>query len=83
YLRANPQAEVRIVGHTDEFGGSFEETQRLSEQRAQQVVEYLVRRGISRSRLLASGVGTRQPVADNRTPEGRLQNRRVEIVVVQ
>jgi outer membrane protein OmpA-like peptidoglycan-associated protein len=83
YLRANPQAEVRIVGHTDEFGGTLEETQYISEQRAQQVVEYLVRRGISRSRLFASGVGARQPIADNRTPEGRLRNRRVEIVVVQ
>lgn len=83
YLRTNPQAEVRIIGHTDEFGGSLEETQRISEQRAQQVVEYLVRRGISRSRLLASGVGARQPIADNRTPEGRLQNRRVEIIAVQ
>ncbi len=83
YLRANPGAEVRIIGHTDEFGGTLEETQRISEQRAQQVVEYLVRRGISRSRLLASGVGARQPIADNRTPEGRLRNRRVEIIVVQ
>ncbi|MCS7177365.1 MAG: OmpA family protein [Candidatus Kapabacteria bacterium] len=83
YLRARPQAEVRIVGHTEEFGGSLEETQRISEQRAQQVVEYLARRGISRSRLLASGVGARQPIADNRTPEGRLRNRRVEIIVVE
>jgi outer membrane protein OmpA-like peptidoglycan-associated protein len=83
YLRANPQAEVRIVGHTDDFGGGLEETQRISEQRAQAVVEYLVQRGISRARLLASGMGTRQPIADNRTAAGRAQNRRVEIVVVQ
>ncbi len=83
YLRTNPQAEVRIIGHTDEFGGTLEETQRISEERAQQVVEYLVQRGISRSRLLASGVGARQPIADNRTLQGRLQNRRVDIIVVQ
>jgi len=83
YLRLNPQAEVRIVGHTDDFGGSLEETQRISEQRAQAVVEYLVQRGISRARLLASGMGARQPIADNRTAAGRAQNRRVEIVVVQ
>jgi outer membrane protein OmpA-like peptidoglycan-associated protein len=83
YLRANPQAEVRIVGHTDDFGGGLEETQRISEQRAQAVVEYLVQRGISRVRLLASSMGTRQPIADNRTAAGRAQNRRVEIVVVQ
>ncbi len=83
YLRANPQAEVRIVGHTDDFGGSLEETQRISEQRAQAVVEYLVQRGISPARLLASGIGARQPIADNRTAAGRAQNRRVEIVVVQ
>ncbi len=83
YLRANPQAEVRIVGHTDDFGGSLEETQRISEQRAQAVVEYLVQRGISPARLLASGMGARQPIADNRTAAGRAQNRRVEIVVVQ
>lgn len=83
YLRSNPSAEVRIIGHTDEFGGTLEETQSISEQRAQQVVEYLVRRGISRSRLFASGVGARQPIADNRTAEGRLRNRRVDIIVVQ
>ncbi len=83
YLRANPQAEVRIVGHTDDFGGGLGETQRISEQRAQAVVEYLVQRGINRARLLASGMGARQPIADNRTAAGRAQNRRVEIVVVQ
>lgn len=83
YLQANPRAEVRIVGHADNFGGSPTETQRISDERALQVVRYLQRKGISRDRLLASGLGSRRPVQDNRSPRGRAANRRVEITIVQ
>ncbi|MCS7303015.1 MAG: OmpA family protein, partial [Candidatus Kapabacteria bacterium] len=83
YLKQNPRAEVRIVGHSDNFGGSPVETQRVSDERALQVVRYLMSKGIPRGRLLASGMGARNPIQSNRTPQGRMANRRVEITVVQ
>ncbi len=83
YLRKNPTAEVRIVGHADNFGGTPTETQRVSDERALQVVRYLIRQGISRDRLLASGMGARTPIQNNRTQQGRAANRRVEITIVQ
>jgi len=83
YLKQNPRAEVRIVGHSDNFGGTPAETQRASDERALQVVRYLMSKGIPRERLLASGMGARSPIQSNRTPQGRLANRRVEITVVQ
>lgn len=82
YLRANPKAQVRIVGHTDAFGTPAE-TQRVSEDRANQVKQYLRRKGIPTGQIFDSGVGARQPVADNRTEDGRRKNRRVEIVIVE
>ncbi len=82
YLRSNPDAQVRIVGHTDAFGTPAE-TQRVSEDRADQVKQYLRRKGIPTGRIFDSGVGARQPVADNRTEDGRRQNRRVEIVIIE
>ncbi len=83
YLKQNPRAEVRIVGHADNFGGTPAETQRASDERALQVVRYLMSKGIPRERLLASGMGARSPIQSNRTPQGRIANRRVEITVVQ
>ncbi len=83
YLKQNPRAEVRIVGHSDNFGGTPEQTQRISDERALQVVRYLMSKGIARERLLASGMGARNPIQSNRTPQGRMANRRVEITIVQ
>ncbi|MCX8050631.1 MAG: OmpA family protein [Chlorobi bacterium] len=83
YLKQNPRAEVRIVGHSDNFGGSPAQTQRVSDERALQVVRYLLSKGIPRERLLASGLGARSPIQSNRTPQGRAANRRVEITIVQ
>ncbi len=83
YLKQNPRAEVRIVGHSDNFGGTPAQTQRVSDERALQVVRYLMSKGISRDRLLASGMGARNPIQSNRTPQGRMANRRVEITIVQ
>lgn len=82
YLRTHPNAQVRIVGHTDNFG-TAPETQRVSEQRANEIRQYLIRRGIDPSRIFASGQGARFPIADNRTEEGRRMNRRVEILIVE
>jgi outer membrane protein OmpA-like peptidoglycan-associated protein len=81
FLKANPRARLQIEGHSDNTG-TIQETQRISDDRAQQVVRYLMKKGISRGRLLASGLGSRKPKADNRTDVGKQQNRRVEIKVV-
>jgi OOP family OmpA-OmpF porin len=65
-----------IEGHTDS-NGSDAHNQDLSERRAKAVLDYLVDKGVDGSRFTAAGFGESQPVADNATPEGRAQNRRV------
>lgn len=70
---------ILVEGHTDSVG-TVMYNQKLSEQRARNVVDELVKNGVSRSRLKAKGFGESDPVATNRTEEGRLQNRRVELV---
>jgi OmpA-OmpF porin, OOP family len=69
------------VGHTDSVG-SDTYNQRLSVRRAEAVKSYLVSKGIERNRLYTEGKGEKQPVADNKTADGRAKNRRVEIEVV-
>ena len=81
-LKANPDVRVEVAGHTDSVG-SDEYNQALSERRAESVQAYLVSRGISPSRIEAVGFGETQPVASNDTAEGRANNRRVEIKVLQ
>lgn len=82
YLKANPRSVVRIVGHSDNAGGSTEQ-QTLSERRAQQAMEYLRRKGIAQGRIFPSAKGAREPLADNATEQGRRRNRRVDIRVEQ
>jgi outer membrane protein OmpA-like peptidoglycan-associated protein len=65
-----------VVGHTDSTG-SEAYNQRLSERRAETVSAYLQRKGVAVGRLAAFGAGESEPIADNRTAEGRAQNRRV------
>jgi len=72
---------IIAVGHTDSIG-SDSYNQRLSVRRAEAVKAYLVTKGIERNRVYTEGKGEKQPVADNRTKEGRAKNRRVEIEVV-
>ena len=72
---------IIAVGHTDSIG-SVAYNQRLSLRRAEAVKAYLVSKGIERNRVYTEGKGKKQPVADNRTAEGRAKNRRVEIEVV-
>ncbi len=76
FLKAVPSATGIIEGHTDS-NGSDGYNQRLSEQRAKAVRDYIISMGIDPSRLEARGLGESQPVAENSTPEGRAQNRRV------
>nr|PZN61846.1 MAG: hypothetical protein DIU62_12980 [Pseudomonadota bacterium] len=75
-LQTVPSATGVIEGHTDS-SGSDEYNLRLSQRRAEAVMKYLVDGGVPASRLRAQGFGESQPVADNSTPEGRAQNRRV------
>jgi len=77
-LKKNPSLRLEIQGHTD-TQGSERLNKRLSENRAQAVMEYLVKQGIEPRRLRAVGLWFTQPAASNDTPEGRAQNRRVEL----
>jgi outer membrane protein OmpA-like peptidoglycan-associated protein len=79
-LLAYPSLKIQVEGHTDSVGGD-DYNQRLSEQRAQSVREYLVDQMVSADSVTAFGFGKSKPVATNDTPEGRQQNRRVELVV--
>jgi outer membrane protein OmpA-like peptidoglycan-associated protein len=79
FLNANPQTKIIIEGHTDSRG-SDEYNEALSERRAQAVATALTERGVSPDSFRTMGRGKAYPVASNDTPEGRQQNRRVEIV---
>ncbi|MBT9489945.1 MAG: OmpA family protein [Rubrivivax sp.] len=72
---------VIAVGHTDSVGGDGY-NQKLSTARANAVKDYLTSKGIEKNRVYTEGKGEAQPVADNKTKEGRAKNRRVEIEVV-
>lgn len=73
-----PQTRMDISGHTDS-SGSAELNERLSEQRAQKVAEYLISHGIKPGHMSASGYGFSYPIATNKTKIGRTLNRRIEI----
>ncbi|HHI71500.1 MAG TPA: cell envelope biogenesis protein OmpA [Rhodobacteraceae bacterium] len=77
-LQQFPETLVEITGHTDATG-SDEYNQRLSEKRAGSVADYLTAQGLDPGRVVTRGMGESLPVADNRSAEGRAQNRRVEI----
>ena len=72
---------IIAVGHTDSVGTDAY-NQKLSVRRAEAVKAYLVSKGIEKNRVYTEGKGEKQPVADNKTSEGRAKNRRVEIEVV-
>jgi OOP family OmpA-OmpF porin len=72
---------VIAIGHTDSVG-TDEYNQKLSVRRSESVKAYLVSKGIEANRVYTEGKGEKQPVADNRTAEGRAKNRRVEIEVI-
>jgi outer membrane protein OmpA-like peptidoglycan-associated protein len=82
-LLLNPQiTKVEVQGHTDNVG-TDDTNLRLSQRRAQAVRDYLVGKGVKRSRLDAKGYGNSEPIADNGTDEGRGQNRRVQFEIVE
>lgn len=79
-LKANPGVKVVIAGYTDSIG-TPEYNQKLSERRAQSVLDYFAKKGIDKNRMKAVGYGEKNPVADNKTKDGRALNRRVELQV--
>ena len=79
-LRNNPNAEVRIIGHTDSTGSDAINNP-LSLARAESARNFLTMRGVSGARIQVEGRGSHQPVASNDTLDGRARNRRVEIYV--
>jgi outer membrane protein OmpA-like peptidoglycan-associated protein len=76
----DPDSKMVVEGHTDSQGG-VSYNQDLSQRRAQTVRDYLVSRGIAADRVTSQGFGSSRSVADNKSAEGRANNRRVEIVV--
>ncbi|MFB6350381.1 MAG: OmpA family protein [Bradymonadaceae bacterium] len=81
-LKSNAEIKVRIEGHTDSRGGD-EYNRKLSQQRAQSVVDYLTNQGIDQTRLNAKGFGEKRPIESNSTEAGRAANRRVEIHITE
>tara|TARA_B110000977_G_scaffold197178_1_gene279091 strand:+ start:407 stop:1084 length:678 start_codon:yes stop_codon:yes gene_type:complete len=80
-LQAYPNSTIQVIGHTDSDGeAGF--NQQLSESRANAVAGVLLNNGISNARVQAFGRGESQPVASNLNPQGKAQNRRVEIVIL-
>ena len=80
-LNEMPSLKIEVSSHTDNRG-SDEYNQKLSQERAQSVVDYLISKGISTDRVIAKGYGKSQPVASNDTDEGRQQNRRTEFKIL-
>lgn len=77
-VKKYPGLKITVEGHTDNVG-SAESNQKLSQDRVNSVKKYLVSKGIEAGRITATGYGETRPIATNETPEGRAQNRRVEI----
>lgn len=81
FLRTHPAVRVRIEGHTDDVG-TDEYNLQLSRRRADAVKKYLVSKGIDERRITTIGYGKSQPKVKDTTPEGRAQNRRVEMKII-
>ena len=81
-LNEYPTAKFTVEGHTDSVG-SDKLNQKLSEERANSVRDFLIDKGIDAGRLTAIGYGESKPIATNNTRAGRAQNRRVEINLVK
>jgi OmpA-OmpF porin, OOP family len=81
-LKLKPAMIIEIDGHTDNTG-TKEINQKLSQDRANAVMNYLIKKGISSTRLTAKGFGDTLPVADNDTEEGKAKNRRTEVKIIK
>ena len=76
----NPDTNINIYGHTDNKG-TAQVNQKISENRANSVKNYLISKGIASSRMITMGRGFSEPIATNETDAGRAQNRRVEFAI--
>lgn len=81
YLMKNPDIQIQINGHSDNQGLWYK-NQRMSELRAREVFEYLIKRGVQ-NKMYFKGFGSAQPVAPNDTEEGRQKNRRVDFEIIK
>jgi outer membrane protein OmpA-like peptidoglycan-associated protein len=81
FMIKNPGIKVKISGNTDNVG-TYDYNMRLSLERANSIVKYLTQKGISRSRMVARGLGFLKSIAPNTTDSGRQKNRRVDITVI-
>lgn len=81
YLMKNPGIEIRINGHSDAGGLKFK-NQKISELRAREVFEYLIKKGVQ-NKMYFKGFGSDFPIADNDTDIGRAKNRRVEFEIIK
>ena len=81
FLKNSPTAKIEISGHTDNTGDK-KSNQLLSENRAKSVYDYLIKQGITATRLTFKGYGDTKPVASNETNEGKTQNRRTEFTII-
>ena len=79
-LQAYPNLKLQVEGYTDSVGGD-DYNQKLSENRAGSVRDFLVQQGVQMNNISATGYGKADPVADNGTAQGRAQNRRVQLMV--
>jgi len=80
-LQSQPEHKIRIEGHTDSTGDAADNL-KLSEQRANKVMDSLVALGVDQGRVTAAGMGEDFPIASNDTEEGRSQNRRVDVILL-
>jgi outer membrane protein OmpA-like peptidoglycan-associated protein len=78
--KSDPDSKILVQGYTDSQGGT-EYNMQLSQHRAEAVRTFLVAHGVAADRITAQGFGPANPVADNASPEGRADNRRVEIII--
>jgi len=81
YLLKNPTIEIQINGHSDNSGLKFK-NQKISELRAREVFEYLIKKGVQ-NKMYYKGFGSTQPIASNDTDEGKAMNRRVEFEIIK
>ncbi len=81
-LKEHPEIKVEIGGHTDSLGPE-NVNQKISEKRAESAKKYIMDKfNISDDRMIVKGYGSTKPIADNKEPEGRSKNRRVEFQVI-
>lgn len=81
-LKIKSNLKVEIAGHTDSDGDD-NENMKLSQARAESVINYLITKGIAKDRLVAVGYGEREPIADNSTVAGKQENRRTEARILE